>query len=103
MDRTAVERHQQVREQATTDAHQRRQNADAEAVDAHQRTLRQVISELPALAREDQSYRGGPGDGDEHDLEQPLRRVARDHAAGDDADYDRQPPDPKDRDVDGAA
>ena len=102
MDRPAIERHQQVREQAAADAHQGRQQPDEEAVDAHQKALRHVVAELPVVARQQQPRRRRPRHHHEHDLEQPLRRIARGDAAGENADHDRQPPAPEDVHVDRA-
>ena len=103
MDRAAIERHQQVGEQAAADAHQGRQQSDEEAVEPHQRSLRDVVAEFPVVARQQQPRGGRPCHADEDDLEQPLRRVTRGDAAGDDADHDRQPPRLEDFQIDRAA
>src|SRR5206468_191609 len=46
MDRTAIESHQQVREQSATDTHQRGKNSDEKPVDFHQRPFRQIVAEV---------------------------------------------------------
>jgi hypothetical protein len=103
MDRPAVKRHQQIGEQPTADAHQRREQPDEEAVQPHQGPGRNVLAEFPVIARQQKPRRRRPGDAYEHDLEQPLRRIARRDAAGDHADHDRKPPAFEDFHVDGAA
>ena len=102
MDRPAVEGHQQVRKQSAAYAHQGGEDAYEEAVDFHQEPLREIVAELPGRTRQQQAGGGRPGHGDEHDLEQPLRRVTRGDAAGDHASQHRQPPRLEDFGVDRA-
>ena len=103
MNRPAVKRHQEIGEQPAADAHQGRQQPDQRAIESHHKTARQGVAEPPGVAAEEEPYRGRPCDGDEHVFEQPLRRVARDHAAEDDAGDHRHRPQPQHVHVDGAA